>query len=244
MISDRRSSRWRGVTAALAFFTAVHAPLLAQDYSGQLIRDAVSQLRAGNLDSADALVRFVLTPGGVEVPDERAAALVLRGVLSYYRGRDGETAKAFNEALRVRPTLREEWLYQVDPSLWALWRGEQARVLCGTGDVRALVFLGPQDTTPPSELTESPRITSSPRINYPTSLREQGMAGHVLAAVLIDTAGRVVRDSVRIVESTHLDFSREVRRYVSRAGFAPARSNGEAVRACVIVPVDFRLKRP
>jgi len=67
----------------------------------------------------------------------------------------------------------------------------------------------------------------------------------------VHSAERVIRTpdatrcepgSVKVIESPHEAFTREAVSYLRRAVFRPARIGGRAVRVCVEVPVDFRIR--
>jgi TonB family protein len=105
-----------------------------------------------------------------------------------------------------------------------------------------VVLLDKGDTTPPPELTRTPRILRGPRLDYPQWLRQQGVQAHVLAAVVVDTLGRVAPDSITILRSPDRAFGSEVRHYLEHAVFEPARAGNRAVPSCVAVTVDFKIK--
>ncbi len=217
-------------------------PARAQGDARQLLQEALAQLNAHTLDSAETLVRLVLNDSRKRNLDEYAAALMLRGVIEYYRLRDSAASEAFVEALTALPTLRGDWLFRADSTLWALWRRDQSRVICGASDLPTVVLpTWPNTTPPPPELTRVPRIVRDPRITYPVRLRQQGVEGHVIAGVVVDSAGRVSSDSITIVQSSQEAFSAEVRWYLRHARFEPARFGDHAVQACVGVTVDFQI---
>jgi hypothetical protein len=116
------------LVAALSAVTTTLA--LAQDPGKRLIDDAFAQANARNLDSAETLIRDLLNSSHAG-SDQHAAALVLRGVIAYYRGTDSAARVAFSEVLAARPTLREDWLFKTDSGLWVIWREEQGRPFAG-----------------------------------------------------------------------------------------------------------------
>lgn len=80
---------------------------------------------------------------------------------------------------------------------------------------------------------------TSPR--YPSLLQSAGVEGEVRAQFVVDTLGRVEPGSVRILESTHENFSQAVRDALVRARFVPAEAGGRKVRQLVEQPFNFKL---
>lgn len=218
----------------LLLLLAVPSLLCSQSYE-QLLNNALRQLDAHQLDSAETLVGSVLDSSAHPKPDTRAVALMLHGVISFYRACDSTAAAAFHDALELRLDLRGEWLAHLDPALWKLWRRERCHVISGPSEADIVM----EDS---AALTEKPRVVSGPHILYPEGLRHGGVQGRVRLIAVIDTAGRAEQGSVRILESPHPDFSREARQYLERARFRSARMGDQAVRVCVELPVDFKIR--
>jgi len=229
-----------------ALLVVVAPALAAQSRASRLIDSAFAQAHAGRLDSAAALLGPVLDASIPSKPEEHASALVVYGVVEFFRGRDSAAARAFHEALEIRIDLRGDWMFQTDSSLGQLWRRERRRAICGTADLAAYDFLksdklaGPESTF---NRIKMPRILSGPRLSYPEYLRRARVQGRVVVAAVVDTAGQVEPGSIKIVQSPHRDFSDQGKHYVEKARFEPARIDGHPVRACVEVPVDFKLRQ-
>lgn len=85
---------------------------------------------------------------------------------------------------------------------------------------------------------EAPALLSPPP-DYPEILRRAGIQGHVLLQAVVDTAGRVEPNSVRILKSSSPGFNLPTKRWALDARFRPARLQGRAVRVLVNLPVDF-----
>jgi TonB family protein len=66
--------------------------------------------------------------------------------------------------------------------------------------------------------------------------------GRVLLAGILDTIGHIEPASILVIESPHDDFAREARHYFERATFRPAVIGGTPVRACVTLPMEFRIR--
>ena len=230
----------------LALLVVVAPALAGQSRASRLIDSAFAQARAGRMDSAAALLGPLLDASIPSQPEEHASALVVSGIVEFFRGRDSAAARAFHDALEIQIDLRGDWMFRTDPTLGQLWQRERERAICGTPELAAYDFLG-SDTLagPPSTLsrTERPRILSGPRLSYPEYLRRAHVQGRVVVAAVIDTAGHAEPGSIKIVQSPHRDFSDQAKHYVEKARFEPARIGARPVRACVEVPVDFKMRR-
>jgi len=76
---------------------------------------------------------------------------------------------------------------------------------------------------------------------YPDSLRRAGIGGSVMAQFVVDTAGRVEMETVRLHDSTNPQFTESVRVALPRMLFRPAVLNGRKARQIVEVPFKFRV---
>jgi Gram-negative bacterial TonB protein C-terminal len=66
---------------------------------------------------------------------------------------------------------------------------------------------------------EGPRLYGSLRIEYPDLLRQARVEGRVLARVLVDSTGRVVPESTRVLSSTNPGFDLPVKRALQTLWF-------------------------
>ena len=89
---------------------------------------------------------------------------------------------------------------------------------------------------------EKPELLSAPQLVYPDLLKKAGIQGVVMVQAIIDTAGRVEPNSVRVVTSANPGFDSSARDYVLKERFRPARVYGHAVRVLVQLPVNFTLQ--
>ncbi len=81
----------------------------------------------------------------------------------------------------------------------------------------------------------------SPR--YPAILQQAGIQGSVLAEFIIDTLGRVERNSFKVVNSSHPLFDGPARDAIMSCRYKPGRISGRAVRVRVQQPVNFSISR-
>src|SRR5437867_12616101 len=87
--------------------------------SSYLVTAARAQLGAGNVDSGLVLVGLALDSSTVATGRDRVNALVWRGVLQFFKGRDSLAHGSFRDALTIDPQLEVAGLGQID-SLLAL----------------------------------------------------------------------------------------------------------------------------
>ena len=76
-------------------------------------------------------------------------------------------------------------------------------------------------------------LIEHPAPQYPAELRSQAVVGEVLAMFVVDSSGRVLDGSLRIVRSTDSLFTQAVRPVVAGMRFNPASFNGRKVRQVV-----------
>jgi len=230
----------------LALLVVVASALAGQHRASHQIDSAYAQVRAGRLDSAEALLRPLLDSSTTSKPEEHASALVVYGIVEFFRGSDSAAAQAFQGALEIRLDLRGDWMFRVDSSLGRLWRRERTRAICGMPEPVAIDFLAADTAgvgSRASVLTERPAVLSGPMLRYPERLRRAGVQGRVVVAGVIDTTGLVEPRSIKVVESPHPDFNGQATKYLDRAKFRPGRIGTRPVRVCVEVPLDFRIRQ-
>ncbi len=94
-----------------------------------------------------------------------------------------------------------------------------------------------------SLVDERPMLLSAPPPPYPKLLSDAGIQGRVLLQAIVDTTGRVVPGSVKILQSPSPGFNVPVEQWILKALFRPARLVGRAVRVYVNLPVDYSAAR-
>jgi periplasmic protein TonB len=78
---------------------------------------------------------------------------------------------------------------------------------------------------------------------YPAVLASAGVEGTVLAEFVVDTLGRVERETIVMLRSDHRQFDLSVRDALARMRFVPAEVQGRKVRQLVQQPFSFALTR-
>lgn len=81
----------------------------------------------------------------------------------------------------------------------------------------------------------------NPAPRYPETLRASRTEGAVLTSFVVDTAGRVDTNSIRILESTNAEFTSTVRAALPSMRFLAAEVDGQKVKQLVQLPFVFGL---
>ena len=124
------------------------------------------------------------------------------------------------------------------------------RDFSGVG-VEGGVFSGVEGGTGPVDFSqtfneaavdERPERISGPMPRYPEMLRQAGIEGVVLLEFVIDTAGRVEQETIKILQSTNRAFEGPARDVVRRSVFRPGRVRGQAVRVLVQQQIGFSIQ--
>jgi protein TonB len=83
---------------------------------------------------------------------------------------------------------------------------------------------------------------SGPTPVYPSALRSAGVEGSVTLRMVVDTSGRVSEQSLRVLHSTHEEFTAPAIAALLKARFEPARLRGARVAQLVQQTVRFRIQ--
>jgi TonB family protein len=86
---------------------------------------------------------------------------------------------------------------------------------------------------------ERPALISHPPIRSAAEMPSLRIGGTVLVEATLDTTGRVLPATVRIVQSPNPMFDAEAKRVVVAALYRPARIQGRAARATIRQPITF-----
>lgn len=235
-----RCSRLGSGLALAGALALTPRPVVAQVGESALVAQARTQVRLGNLDSADALLGRVIGAPLTSDTALRVEAFVLLAVLRYYQGNDSATTAAFREALVLRPTLHVSGMAQMDPALGALFETERLRGASSRSNRDTIYSCTPRcvglDVEPKVIMLEGqvPRREVAPSLGGPAR-------GTALLRATLDTLGWVERGSVEIVRSTLppdvlnrlVDLFREAR-------YSPAIVRGRPVRVRIERRIDFR----
>ena len=94
-----------------------------------------------------------------------------------------------------------------------------------------------------SQVEEPPERLSGPVPVYPQTLMARGIEGRVFVRFVLDTTGHPQPNSLEVLESPHVELSREAIRVVRATRYAPARLQGKARRVIMTQDVQFTMVR-
>jgi len=201
----------------------------------QLASAARTQLAARRPDSALALVTDALSPASNATPGERVYALLVQGLALRALGRDSLASVAFDSGSSGYRSLVASgvdlapFLRRLADSVRMGRRRAAAPAAVATG-------LGAPSAT---GVDEQPAVSTHPAIRYAPEMQALRIGGTVIVEATLDTTGRVMAGSVRIVQTPNPVFNEEARRVVSAATYRPARMGGKAVRTIIRQPITF-----
>ena len=88
---------------------------------------------------------------------------------------------------------------------------------------------------------EPPERISCPPPEYPRMMQQAGVEGTVVMQGVVDTSGRIERESVEVIQTTQRAFDGPAMQLLRRCVFRPGRVRGQAVRVLIQLPVQFAL---
>jgi TonB family protein len=72
-------------------------------------------------------------------------------------------------------------------------------------------------------------------------MQQAGIEGSVVLQGVVDTTGRIERNSVVVISSTNRAFEGPAKQLLQRSLFRPGRVRGYAVRVLIQLPIQFTL---
>src|SRR5256885_3675362 len=207
-------------TAAIALGLALAvqvgaAPVMAaQARAADLVTAARAQLGAGNVDSGLVLVGLALDSSSLANGRDRVNALVWRGVLQFYKGRDSLALESFREALTIDPRLEVAGLGQIDSLLAVDFEAVRRSVQAPPTAARPSAALARLAAGPPLDtlyscvpecrgLDQPPRPLSGE--SETVTVRSGGasplMGGPAVLRFVVDSTGGVEPASIVVVSS-------------------------------------------
>lgn len=87
----------------------------------------------------------------------------------------------------------------------------------------------------------APQRLWSPPLDYPTDLMLEGIEGEVLLEAVVDSTGRVERETIRVLAASRPGFRSSAIEMLAQTRFHPARRGNAPIAAVVQVPVKFEL---
>jgi len=201
-----------------------------------LIGAARGQLRAHRADSALALTADALDSANNATPGERVYAVLVQGIAWHAKGRDSLAARSFEEGLAGYHDLTAGGV-DLAPFLKRLADSirisrHRGRTTAGTASpFGAPSVVGAAD--------EPPALISHPPIRYAAEMQALRIGGTVIVEATLDTTGRILPPTVKVVQSPNPVFDAETKRVVLAAVYRPARIRGRPTRVTIRQPVTF-----
>lgn len=101
--------------------------------------------------------------------------------------------------------------------------------------IAALTVFSADQVTTPAELVDAASVD----VHYPQDLFAEGIGGAVVTEFVVDTAGRIEKETFSVVTSTNSRFSAAVRQAMETARYTPAIKDGKPVRQAVQQTFSF-----
>jgi len=140
-----------------------------------------------------------------------------------------------------------KWSGSGNPRLWSIPLLALAGLLaCGPDDGDGTMRLVDHADLQPPIPPEEPPVAINPisPVRYPPALLAQGIEGRVLLRLYVDSAGRVIPDSIRVAESSgYPALDSAALAGAPELKFSPALHQGQPVAAPFLQPVQFRSQR-
>lgn len=193
----------------------------------RLVTAARDQLRARRADSALALTGLALDSANQPTRGERVYAMLVQGLAWQMKQRDSLATISFDAGLEG---YRDLTARGVDLAPFLKRLADSIRI-SRRGSFAAPTVVGAVD--------ESPALLSHPPIRYAPEMQALRIGGTVIVEATLDTAGRVLPATVRIVQSPNPVFDAEAKRVVLAALYRPARAQGRAARVTIRQPITF-----
>src|SRR5437870_4517251 len=202
------------IVAGLALAGGLGAARIAsaQARVADLVTAARAQLGAGNLDSGLVLLGIALDSSTAGTTHDRVNALVWRGVLEFYKGKDSLARASFHDALAIDPRLDAAGLAQIDSLLAVEFEAARRALPTPPRAPRPSAALGRLAGGPPPDtvyscvpecrgLDDPPRALDSESQTVTLQAAEGSpiMRGVALMRFVVDRAGGVEPASITVV---------------------------------------------
>jgi len=181
------------------------------------------------------LVTEALDPATSATPGERVYALFVQGLVLKAKGRDNLASAAFDSGTAGYRDLLARGV-DLAPFLKRLADSVRLGRRRGAGPASAPSGLGVPSAT---GVDDQPALVAHPPIRYAPEMQALRIGGTLIVEATLDTTGRVIPSSVKIVQSPNPVFDQEARRVVLAATYRPARRGGRAVRTVIRQPITF-----
>lgn len=199
-----------------------------------LITAAREQLRVRRADSALALTELALDSANQPSAGERVYALLVQGLAWQLKQRDSLATLSLDAGLEGYRDLSARGV-DLAPFLKRL--ADSIRISRrGIRQTKPAPFAAPAVV---GVVDEQPALISHPPIRYAPEMQALRIGGTVIVEATLDTTGRVLPATVRIVQSPNPVFDAEATRVVLATLYRPARIRGRAARVTIRQPITF-----
>lgn len=199
----------------------------------RLVNAAREQLRVRRADSALVLTGAALDEANQATAAERVYALLVQGIAQHRKGRDSVAAVSFDTALAGYRELTTNGV-ELAPFLKRL--ADSVRLSRRGRPPAAAPFAAP---TAVDAVDVQPALVSHPPIRYAPEMQKLGIGGTVIVQATLDTTGRVLPATIKIVQSPNPVFDVEAKRVTGAAVYRPARIGGKAARVTIRQAITF-----
>jgi len=200
----------------------------------RLITAAREQLRVRRADSALVLIELALDSVNQPSEGERAYGLLVQGIAFQKRGRDSLAELSINAGL---DGYRDLTARGVDLAPFFKRLADSIRISRrGTRPAAARPLGAP---TAVGAVDEQPTLISHPPIRYAPEMQALRIGGTVIVEATLDTTGRVLPASLKVVQSPNPIFDAEAKRVTTAALYRPARVGGRTARVTIRQPITF-----
>lgn len=193
-----------------------------------LVGTAREQLRARHADSALALTEEALDSANQATAGERAYALLVQGLALHQKGRDSLAGVSFDAGITGYRDLTARGI-DLAPFLRRL--ADSIRISRRAVPLETPIVVGTVD--------EPPALLRHPPIRYAPEMQSLRIGGTVVVEAMLDTTGRVLPASVKVVQTPNPVFNAESKRVVQAAVYRPARVHGRAARVTIRQAITF-----
>ncbi len=198
----------------------------------RLITSAREQVRLHRADSALALLDQALDSGNTATPGERVYALLVQGLALHQKGRDSLAAVSFDAGIAGYRDLTARGT-DLAPLLKRLADSVRLSRAPRSADTP---FAAP---TVVGTVDEPPTLVTHPPIRYAPEMQSLRIGGTVIVEATLDTNGRVLPTTVKVVQTPNPAFDAESKRVVQAAVYRPARVHGRPARVTIRQPITF-----
>jgi TonB family protein len=209
----------------------LHPPAL--ESPTRLITAARVQLGVHHPDSALALTDAALDSANQATAGQRVYALFVQGMAWKIKGRDSLAALSIDAGMTG---YRELTARGVDLAPFLKRLADSLRLSRRNAQPAETPFAAP---TVVGTVDEPPALVTHPAIRYAPEMQALRIGGTVIVEATLDTTGRVVPATVKVVQTPNPVFDAESKRVVQAAVYRPARIHGRAARVTIRQPITF-----